>query len=63
MKAYEMPSFVYETLDEIRGYSKNRRSYEEKIHKMEMDLQKQKYIISFFLIGIILGCSAFLLLT
>jgi ubiquinone biosynthesis protein len=63
MKASEMPSFVYETLDEIRGYSKNRRSYEEKIHKMEMDLQKQKYIISFFLIGIILGCSAFLLLT
>jgi ubiquinone biosynthesis protein len=63
MKASEMPSFVYETLDEIRGYSKNRRSYEEKIHKMEMDLQKQKYIISFFLIGIILGWSAFLLLT
>ena len=63
MKASEMPSFIYETLDEIRGYSKNRRSYEEKIHKMEMDLQKQKYIISFFLIGIILGCGAFLLLT
>ena len=63
MKASEMPSFIYETLDEIRGYSKNRRSYEEKINKMEKDLQKQKYIISFFLIGIILGSGAFLLLT
>lgn len=63
MKASEMPSFIYEAFDEIRGYSKNRRSNEEKIHKMEMDLQKQKYIISFFLIGIMLGCAAFLLLT
>jgi hypothetical protein len=63
MKVSEMPSFIYETLDEIRGYSKNRKSYEEKIYKMEMNLQKQKYIISFFVIGIILGCGAFLLLT
>ena len=30
MKASEMPGFIYETLDEIRGYSKNRKSYEEK---------------------------------
>ena len=32
-------------------------------HPLTLGLQKQKYIISFFLIGIILGCGAFLLLT
>jgi len=63
LKASEMPGFIYEALDEIRGYSKNKRSYEEKIHKMEMQLQKEKYIIRFIGIGIIILCGIFLMLT
>jgi hypothetical protein len=63
LKASEMPGFIYEALDEIRGYSKNKRSYEEKIHKMEMQLQKEKYIIRFIGIGIITLCGIFLMLT
>lgn len=62
LKASEMPGFIYEALDDIRGYSKNKKSYEEKIYKMEVELQKQKYIIRFFGIGIILVCIILLIL-
>jgi len=50
-------------LDEIRGYSKNKRIYEEKIHIMQMQLQKEKYIIRFIGVGIIVLCGIFLMLT
>ena len=63
LKVSEMPGFIYETLDEMRGYSKNKRSYEEKIHMMEIQLQKEKYIIRFIGIGIIILCGIFLMLT
>ena len=63
LKASEIPGFIYEALDEIRGYSKNKRSYEEKIHMMEMQLQKEKYIIRFIGMGIIVLCGVFLMLT
>jgi ubiquinone biosynthesis protein len=63
LKVSEMPGFIYETLDEMRGYSKNKRSYEEKIHMMEIQLQKEKYIIRFIGIGIIILCGVFLMLT
>ncbi|MDA9574831.1 2-polyprenylphenol 6-hydroxylase [Gammaproteobacteria bacterium] len=63
LKASEMPGFIYEALDEIRGYSKNKRIYEEKIHIMQMQLQKEKYIIRFIGVGIIVLCGIFLMLT
>ncbi len=63
LKASEMPGFIYEALDEIRGYSKNKRIYEEKIHIMQMQLQEEKYIIRFIGVGIIILCGIFFMLT
>ncbi len=63
LKASEMPGFIYEALDEIRGYSKNKKSYEEKIHIMQMQIQKEKYIIRFIGVGIIMLCGIFFMLT
>jgi hypothetical protein len=58
-----MPGFIYEALDEIRGYSKNKKSYEEKIHIMQMQLQKEKYIIRFIGVGIMMLCGIFFMFT
>ena len=63
LKATEMPGFLYEALDELRGYSKNRQSNDEKLHQMQMQLQKQKYIIRFIVIGIIAICGILIILT
>jgi ubiquinone biosynthesis protein len=63
LKATEMPGFLYEALDELRGYSKNRQSNDEKLHQMQMQLQKQKYIIRFIGIGIIAICGILIILT
>ena len=46
----------------LEATQKNKKSYEEKIYKMEVELQKQKYIIRFFGIGIILVCGILLIL-
>jgi ubiquinone biosynthesis protein len=63
LKATEMPGFLYDALDELRGYSKNRQSNDEKLHQMQMQLQKQKYIIRFIGIGIIAICGILIILT
>ena len=63
LKASEMPGFVYEALDELRGYSKNRKSNDEKIYKMQMQLQKEKYIIRTIGIGIIIVWGIFVILS
>jgi ubiquinone biosynthesis protein len=63
LKASEMPGFVYEALDELRSYSKNRKSNDEKIYKMQMQLQKEKYIIRTIGIGIIIVWGIFVILS
>ena len=63
LKATEMPGFLYEALDELRGYSKNNRSNEEKIYQMQIQLQKEKYIIRLIGVGIIVICGTLLILT
>ena len=63
LKASEMPGFIYEALDELRGYSHNRKSNDDKLHKMELQLQKQKYIIWFFGVGIMMAWGIFVILS
>jgi ubiquinone biosynthesis protein len=63
LKASEMPGFIYEALDELRGYSHNRKSNDDKLHKMELQLQKQKYIIWFFGVGIMMAWGIFIILS
>ena len=63
MKASEMPGFIYEALDELRVYSKNRKSYDEKINKMQMQFQREKYIIRAIGIGIIVLWGIFVILS
>ena len=54
LKASEVPSIVFEALDELRSYSKNKNSSEEKIKKLEMQLSRQKYLVGVIGLGIIL---------
>ena len=63
MKASEMPGFIYEALDELRVYSKNRKSYDEKINNMQMQFQREKYIIRAIGIGIIVLWGIFVILS
>ncbi len=45
LKAIEIPSYIYQALDELRSYSKDKKSNEEKITKMQFQLLKEKYIL------------------
>ena len=54
LKASEVPSIVFEVLDELRSYSKNKNSSEEKIKKLEIQLSRQKYLMGVIGLGIIL---------
>ena len=53
LKTSEMPGFIYEVLDELRGYSKNRQSSDMKIQELKMQVLREKYIIRLFASGII----------
>lgn len=55
-KASEVPGIVYEALDEIRSYSKNRQVDRNKIKSLEDQLSNQKYLIR--VIGIVIIVSA-----
>ena len=55
-KASEVPGIVYEALDEIRSYSKNRQVDSNKIKSLEDQLSNQKYLIR--VIGIVIIVSA-----
>ena len=55
-KASEVPGIVYEALDEIRSYSKNRQVDRNKIESLEDQLSNQKYLIR--VIGIVIIVSA-----
>ena len=52
-KASELPSIVYETLDELRGLAKHKSANEIKIRKMEIQIQKEKFMIRVCVIVII----------
>ena len=54
-KASEVPAIVYEALDEIRSYSKNRQVDSNKIKSLEDQLSNQKYLIR--VIGIVIIVS------
>ncbi|MDC0410235.1 2-polyprenylphenol hydroxylase, partial [Gammaproteobacteria bacterium] len=49
----ELPSIVYETLDELRGLAKHKSANEIKIRKMEIQIQKEKFMIRACVIVII----------
>ena len=53
-KASEVPGIVYEALDELRGYSKNKKSNDKKIEGLEIQISNQKYILRVIGIGIII---------
>ena len=55
-KASEVPGIVYEALDEIRSYPKNRQVDRNKIESLEDQLSNQKYLIR--VIGIVIIVSA-----
>ena len=53
-KASEVPGIVYEALDELRGYSKSKKSNDKKIESLEIQISNQKYILRVIGIGIII---------
>ena len=54
-KASEVPVIVYEALDELRSYSKTKKSNDEKINNLELQLSNQKYLLR--VIGIVIIVS------
>ena len=55
VKASEVPVIVYEALDELRSYSKTKKSNDEKISNLELQLSNQKYLLR--VIGIVIIVS------
>ena len=54
-KASEVPVIVYEALDELRSYSKTKKSNDKKITNLELQLSNQKYLLR--VIGIVIIVS------
>ena len=54
LKASEVPTVVFEALEEIRGYSKNKNINNQKIKELEDRLTGQKYLIKALAVGIII---------
>jgi hypothetical protein len=50
-----VPVIVYEALDELRSYSKTKKSNDEKISNLELQLSNQKYLLR--VIGIVIIVS------
>ena len=50
-----MPAIVYEALDELRSYSKTKKSNDEKISNLELQLSNQKYLLR--VIGVVIIVS------
>ena len=59
-KASEVPGIVYDALDEIRSYSKNRQVDSNNIKSLQDQLSNQKYLIR--VIGIVIIISAAVLI-
>jgi ubiquinone biosynthesis protein len=62
-KTAEIPSFIYEILDELRSYSKNKQSSDAKIQELKIQLLKEKYFIRLIALGIALAIAAMLFLS
>ena len=63
LKASEMPVMVYEAFDELKNYSKTKKSNDEKIKNLELQLSKQKNLIRLTGIGIIVTVVILLIVT
>ena len=63
LKASEMPVMVYEAFDELKNYSKTKKSNDEKIKNLELQLSKQKNLIRLTGIGIIVTVVILLVVT
>ena len=55
-----MPGIVYEAIDELRSYSKNKDSSNKKIQELEIQLSNQKNLIR--VIGVVIILSAVIML-
>ena len=53
-RASEVPGIVYEALDELRSYSANKNSNDQKIRELEIKLSNQKFVNRLIGIGIII---------
>ena len=62
-KASEIPSVVFEALDEIRSYSKNKDINSKKIKELEDKISRQKYLIRTVAIGIMFATAIILIVT
>ena len=62
-KASEVPGIVYEALDEIRSYSKNRQVDSNKIKSLEDQLSNQKYLIRVIGIVIIISVAVLIMIS
>ena len=54
LKASEVPTVVFEALEEIRSYSKNKNVNNQRIEELEDRLTGQKYLIRALAVGIII---------
>ena len=60
-KASEVPGIVYEAIDELRSYSKTKKSNDKRIKDLELQLSKQKFIVRVISVVIIV-CAAIILI-
>ena len=63
LKASEIPTIIFETLDEIRSYSNNKYVNNDKVKDLEKQLSKQKYLNRVFGLGIIVVIAIILIVT
>ena len=63
LKASEIPTIIFETLDEIRSYSNNKYVNNDKVKDLEKQLSKQKYLNRVFGLGIIVIIAIILIVT
>jgi len=63
LKASEIPTIIFETLDEIRSYSNNKHVNNDKVKDLEKQLSKQKYLNRVFGLGIIVVIAIILIVT
>ena len=63
LKASEIPTIIFETLDEIRSYSNNKHVNNDKVKDLEKQLSIQKYLNRVFGLGIIVVIAIILIVT
>ena len=63
LKASEIPTIIFETLDEIRSYSNNKYVNNDRVKDLEKQLSKQKYLNRVFGLGIIVVIAIIVIVT